>query len=438
MYDQLDSLWRRLGVDEEAMDAFVENHRGSTSEVVCQYEEELERMLELKRERTGTFIESARQEIVKLWDDLMVEEDERADFAPFVDGTVRSIPISSLSNSAVDEHTEELLIIHEDEIRRLKEERRLKAPLLASIRKYFDICDEEKELAMAAADQTRLLGRGPRDPGRLLREEKMRKRVSKEKPRVSIFDSTRCERKSDDSIQLERDLLSSIPVWEQETGRLFLVHGERILEMLLEAVAAADQENKRRPPRGGSVPPRATTPMNSNNGHAPGLRAVTPAVRPNSAASQSVPNKRQKLNDGHKNVRAPLSNHRGANFQTRPASPPRKTPGTVHKTNTLTKPRMQHRTGRTPSSIAYSGQRSVSASVKGSSIMTHGRSYNASKSLPGAGTSALQKASRTKRESFKPRPSQDHADLGGNGGIGIPRWGATLTCSVKEEEDEGA
>lgn len=62
----------------------------------------------------------------------------------------------------------------------------MKAPLLAGIKKYFQICDEEKELQAAAADQTRLLGRG-RDPGRLLREEKMRKRVQKEKPRVRLL-----------------------------------------------------------------------------------------------------------------------------------------------------------------------------------------------------------------------------------------------------------
>jgi protein regulator of cytokinesis 1 len=86
-----------------------------------------------------------------------------------------------------DEHTEELLLIHEEEIRRLKEERRTKAHLLPSIRKYFDICGEEKELANSASDQSRLLGRGPRDPGRLLREEKMRKRVQKEKPRVRVL-----------------------------------------------------------------------------------------------------------------------------------------------------------------------------------------------------------------------------------------------------------
>lgn len=86
LYDQLETLWRRLGVSIEDMDAFVESHRGSTEQTVQAYEEELERMLELKRERMGTFVENAREEIVKLWDDLMVGEEERADFAPFADG----------------------------------------------------------------------------------------------------------------------------------------------------------------------------------------------------------------------------------------------------------------------------------------------------------------------------------------------------------------
>ena len=43
-------------------------------------------MMELKRERMGTFVENARAEITKLWDDLMVGQEERADFAPFADG----------------------------------------------------------------------------------------------------------------------------------------------------------------------------------------------------------------------------------------------------------------------------------------------------------------------------------------------------------------
>jgi protein regulator of cytokinesis 1 len=83
-----------------------------------------------------------------------------------------------------DEFTEELLTRHEEEVQQLKEELKQKAGLLAGIKKYMEICGEEQELAASAQDQSRLLGRGPRDPGRLLREEKMRKRVYKEKPRV--------------------------------------------------------------------------------------------------------------------------------------------------------------------------------------------------------------------------------------------------------------
>ena len=86
MYDQLECLWRRLGVSEEDMDGFVEAHRGSTEKVVAEYEDELERMMELKRGRMGMFIGNARDEIERLWDDMMVGEDERRDFAPFVDG----------------------------------------------------------------------------------------------------------------------------------------------------------------------------------------------------------------------------------------------------------------------------------------------------------------------------------------------------------------
>ena len=86
MYDQLEGLWKRLGVAEADIDAFVEIHRGSTEETVQGYEEELERMLELKRERMGTFVGSAREEIMKLWNDLMIGEEEQADFAPFADG----------------------------------------------------------------------------------------------------------------------------------------------------------------------------------------------------------------------------------------------------------------------------------------------------------------------------------------------------------------
>jgi protein regulator of cytokinesis 1 len=86
MYDQLEGLWRRLGVPDDAMDGFVDAHRGSTEETIREYEAELERMLELKRERMSAFVENARNEISKLWDELLIGEEERADFLPYFDG----------------------------------------------------------------------------------------------------------------------------------------------------------------------------------------------------------------------------------------------------------------------------------------------------------------------------------------------------------------
>jgi Ase1/PRC1/MAP65 family protein len=105
-------------------------------------------MLELKRESMSIFISNARAEIDQLWNELILGDEERGSFAPFVDGERDRWVRGCLSDYCCDkdEHTEELLILHETEIQRLKEERRIKAPLLAAIKKYFEICEEEKEL----------------------------------------------------------------------------------------------------------------------------------------------------------------------------------------------------------------------------------------------------------------------------------------------------
>ncbi|KAH9896871.1 microtubule associated protein-domain-containing protein [Cubamyces lactineus] len=424
MYDQLEALWRRLGVTDAEMDAFVEAQRGTTEATIKAYEEELERMLELKRERMGTFIENARTEIIKLWDDLMVGEEERADFAPFAD----------------DEHTEELLTIHEEEIRRLKEERRMKGSLLNSVKKYFDILEDEKELAAAASDQSRLLGRGPRDPGRLLREEKMRKRVTKEKPR------------------LEQDLLVSIPAWEADTGRVFLVHGMSMLQLLLETVPTADKENGNKRTKG-----RA--------GHGGGSKTgvVTPAVRSSSSLSnsQSVPNKRPRLGEStaaHNNApppRPPLSSSRGAH--NRAASPtkiplPGKTPvggsslpRPVPIAMPVPKPGTAHHAlghGRVPSAQQLSSGRSYNSTQAGtraasymstSSSSSYGRGYGAGGAAAVNAAVVAKKASRARRESFRPRPSVDEdwaVGVGLGDAAGARRWAGFAGTAVKEEDEE--
>ncbi len=188
MCDQLINLWKRLDVEVEDMESFMERHKGVTEECVLAYEGELESMMALKRERMGQFVENAREEIRSLWDGLMMSEAERKEFAPFIDSSLSHSILFNLTDSSffliLADYTEDLLTNHEEEIRRLKEDRELKEGLLGKVKKYFEICDEQKELEKAAGDQGRLMGRGHREPGRLLREEKMRKRVTRDKPKV--------------------------------------------------------------------------------------------------------------------------------------------------------------------------------------------------------------------------------------------------------------
>ncbi|EJT99586.1 hypothetical protein DACRYDRAFT_117795 [Dacryopinax primogenitus] len=266
IYNRLEGLWHRLGVDELEVRTFVESATGTTGASVQAYEAELERMEALKREKMSLFITNAREEISTLWEAMMYGEDERERFAPFYD----------------DDHTEELLVRHETEIERLREEEMDKQPILSHVQKYFQLCDEERELEVAAQDPSRLLGKRG-DAGRLLREEKMRKRVSREKPK------------------LEKELLDIIPDWETNYGRLFMVHGQSLRQVIEESISASEahKENKRHKPtavlaktaptpRPASALKRTRTPSaNSATGNPSTVKrqklAQTPATAPAAA-----------------------------------------------------------------------------------------------------------------------------------------------------------
>ena len=265
------------------------------------------------------------------------------------------------------------------------------------------------------------------------------------------------------SLQLEQDLLSSIPAWEAETGQVFLVHGMSMLQFLEDTIGLNDKENgnKRAKGRAGSVPPRAKTPANGSNhlvlptsGNGGRSGVVTPAVRPSSSlsSSQSVPNKRPRLGDSassNMNARAPLGNSRGPASINRSSSPtkiplPGKTPTAIGSSlprpvtlaMPVPKPGTVHHAlghGRVPSAqggyhqpyqVAHRAASYVAPSAYGT-----GR-YGAQ---PGA-TVAAKKATRARRESFKPRPSVDE-NWAAEAGLGGRRWAGLAGASVKEEDE---
>ncbi|KAL1837085.1 hypothetical protein VTJ49DRAFT_4295 [Mycothermus thermophilus] len=198
----VEALWEKLGVDEGERKAFLNSNRGCGIRQINEFEDELARLNELKRQNLHIFVEDARCKLQELWDALYLSEDEMLEFTP----------------AFSDVYSDALLEAHEREIARLELLKEQRAPTLALVDKYKTLVAERDELAAASQDASRLLGRGQkgerRDPGKLLREEKMRKRIAKELPKVAA------------------ELRKALEQWEDEYGRPFLVHGQRYLDSL--------------------------------------------------------------------------------------------------------------------------------------------------------------------------------------------------------------
>ena len=239
----VEGLWSRLGVEEADRKRFLTGNRGYGLRAINEFEAELDRLNELKRQNLHLFVEDARYKLQELWDGLYFSEEEMLDFTP----------------AFSDVYSDALLSAHEAEISRLEALKEQRAPTLQLIDKHRSLVKDRDDLTAASQDGSRLLGKNnkgeKRDPTRLLREEKMRKRIAKDLPKVEV------------------ELKKSLARWEDEYGRPFLVHGVRYLDELVAAAAK-------------SLPPRSKTP----SGPAPTTQKVPlkSAPAPSSSRAGSV------------------------------------------------------------------------------------------------------------------------------------------------------
>lgn len=234
----VEALWEKLGIEERERKAFMNGNRGCGIRQINEFEDELARLNELKRQNLHLFVEDARFKLQELWDALYLSEDEMLEFTP----------------AFSDVYSDALLEAHEHEISRLEVLKDQRAPTLALVDKHKSLVHDRDELAASSQDASRLMMRGQkgekRDPGKLLREEKMRKRISKELPKVAA------------------ELRQALEQWEDEYGRPFLVHGERYLDCL------EMDEQKGAPGPRSRTPAPTPTPANNNNAGLSRARSV--------------------------------------------------------------------------------------------------------------------------------------------------------------------
>lgn len=83
----IEALWDRLGVQEADQKGFLNANRGCGMRAINEYEDELARLNELKRQNLGLFVEDSRLKIQQLWDSLYFSEEEMLEFTPAFSGT---------------------------------------------------------------------------------------------------------------------------------------------------------------------------------------------------------------------------------------------------------------------------------------------------------------------------------------------------------------
>jgi protein regulator of cytokinesis 1 len=204
----IEELWERLGIEQHERKQFLISNRGCGLRTINEFEDELARLNELKRQNLHLFVEEARCKLQELWDALYFSEEEMLDFAP---------AFSEVCSDA-------LLSAHESEIARLEALKEQRLPILQKIDRHRELIKERAELQQSSQDASRLMGRGnkgeKRDPGKLLREEKMRKRITKDLPKVESVcsKSLRCALVTDSQVgsegyarELGRRIWSAVP-----------------------------------------------------------------------------------------------------------------------------------------------------------------------------------------------------------------------------------
>jgi Ase1/PRC1/MAP65 family protein len=94
------------------------------------------------------------------------------------------------------------------------------------MKKHMELIAEKQHLDESSKDPSRLTQRGAQAAGRLLQEEKVRKKLAKELPKVKPSFALYL------TLQTAEDLTAVLLAWEDENGEDFLIYGERYLDVL--------------------------------------------------------------------------------------------------------------------------------------------------------------------------------------------------------------
>ncbi|XP_071550487.1 protein regulator of cytokinesis 1-like isoform X2 [Panulirus ornatus] len=232
--EKIATLWGLLQVHHEEQQAFLATAPKHTPSNIAKLEEEHERLKLLRLQNMSFFIEKLQEELTVWWDKCYVDKSERDRVKAICSG----------------EANEEVLVVCEREVQKWKKYYKENSELFGLVSNFLSLFDQVLELEERAKDPSRLFNtRG----GALLQEEKAKKKLKNEIPRV------------------QEHLMSRALAWEKQEGRPFMVHGLQIAQYIEELWDSRDmkkeaEKNKRQ---------QAKAAVDVNRG----MNAATPQIR---------------------------------------------------------------------------------------------------------------------------------------------------------------
>lgn len=217
-------LWQKLGERGEYMSQFLEANSSLTDMSLSNLKMELKRLLIKRSEFVETFIAASRKNIAELQEQLLYSEDQKRAFK-YYDYNVADDD---------SENKDSILNEHEAEVERLKHEMEEKAHILSLYEQLHDIMKDQKFLEESSKDSSRLLSKNSCKI--LLNEEKIRKKIHKNLPRV-------IEALKEEVIKFNNKKLS-------EGNRLMSIRGDDFFEHILLLESQASTQRSTKPFRG--------------------------------------------------------------------------------------------------------------------------------------------------------------------------------------------
>lgn len=201
-------LWRKLRIPNEYIEQFMLSNDDLTEKTIQTFQMEINRLESMKKVMINNLINKCWSEIEELWKVLHFPEDLKQEF-------VLSIQeMKSVSKTLEDE--EQILSRCEEAIDQLKERKAIYEPILVLTEEFKSLQIDKQFLEESSKDSSRLLTRNSHKI--LLKEEQIRKRITRHFPRVI------------------EDLSSKLEDLEQKFGAPFYYEGMLLKDIIEEEV----------------------------------------------------------------------------------------------------------------------------------------------------------------------------------------------------------